>query len=271
MFKINLNEMKSGEVRNAVMDILKDHKLDYDYRKLAQVLMMDERKTVQKLSEAVNKFLESREKEIARVKTMYDFDKHFKNYEYIAGVDEVGRGPLAGPIVAASVILKLDYKNDKDLILGIKDSKKLTEKSREQLDRIIKEKALSYNIFEIGNDEIDTKGIAWCNNEVLKKAVAGLNIEPALVLSDGYPIKNCDIDNEFVIKGDIKSASIACASIIAKVYRDNLMKEYHKVYPNYGFDRNVGYGTKDHIEAIKKYGYTKIHRMSFLKNILDMF
>jgi ribonuclease HII len=265
--EIKLKEMKSGEVKDVVMSILKEDKLDYDFKELSRILKKDERKTLQSLSEVVNRFIDSREKEISRVKTMYDFDKDFKNYVYIAGVDEVGRGPLAGPIVAASVILDLNYKSDKDLILGIKDSKKLTEKTREKLDVIIKEKALSYNIFEISNDEIDTKGIAWCNNEVLKKAVTGLSVEPSLALSDGYAIKNCPIENDFVIKGDVKSASIACASIIAKVYRDNLMKEYNSIYPHYGFDKNSGYGTKEHIEAIKKYGYSKIHRTSFLKNI----
>jgi ribonuclease HII len=269
--EIDFKGMKSGEVKDWVMSILKEDISKYDYRSILETLKTDNRKTVQTLSGVVNKYLTDREKEIYRVKTMYEFDRQFKKDIYIAGVDEVGRGPLAGPIVAAAVILKLNYEDDHDLILKIKDSKKLSEKMREELNIVIKEKALSYSIFEISNDEIDSKGIAWCNNEALRLAVMGLSIEPALVLSDGYAIKNCNIENKFIIKGDVKSASIACASIIAKVYRDNLMKDYSNTYPQYGFDKNSGYGTKDHIEAIKRYGYTKIHRTSFLKNILHMF
>jgi ribonuclease HII len=180
----------------------------------------------------------------------------------------VGRGPLAGPIVAASVILNLNYLHDRDLILGIKDSKKLSAKAREHLSDIIKSCAVSYSISELDNGSIDNYGISWCNNEVFKIAVSNLKVNPSLILSDGYAIKNISIRNEFVIKGDEKSASIACASIIAKVYRDNLMKQYAEVYPQYGFGENAGYGTEYHIEALKKYGPCKIHRMCFLKNIL---
>ena len=236
--------------------------------KVTECLSNDSRKNVQRLGESLNKFFVKKENEINRVKEMYSFDKSFGNYIYVAGVDEVGRGPLAGPIAAASVVLNLRYKEDTDLILGIKDSKKLSPKLREELSEIIKERAISYNIALINNNEIDERGIAWCNNEVLRRAVKGLKVPPDIVLSDGYAVKNLDIYNEFIIKGDAKSASIACASIIAKVYRDNLMKEYSKLYPNYGFENNAGYGTNEHVEAIKKHGVCKIHRMSFLRNII---
>lgn len=267
----NFKEMKSSQIKKYITDMLKEENSNFDYYKIIDTLKNDERKTVQKLCNSVYKFLEYREKEISRVKQMYDFDKKFITDLYIAGVDEVGRGPLAGPIVAAAVILKLDYKESNELILKINDSKKLSQKTREELDYIIKDRAVSYCITEISSMEIDEKGIAWCNNEVLKRAANGLNIKPSLVLSDGYAIKNCNIENKFIIKGDTQSASIACASIIAKVYRDKLMKDYSEIYPQYGFEKNVGYGTKDHIEAIKKYGYTDIHRKSFLKNIINMF
>lgn len=238
------------------------------YQQVINFLAEDTRKNVQHLALSLEKFITKKQEEINRVKGMYNFDKGFGNYIYVAGADEVGRGPLAGPIAAGAVVLNLKYKEDKELILGIKDSKKLSEKRREELSKVIKEKAVSYSIALINNNEIDERGIAWCNNEVLRRAVKGLNIPPDIVLSDGYAVKNLDIYNEFIIKGDMKSASIACASIIAKVYRDNLMKEYSKEYPHYGFDNNAGYGTMEHVQAIKKYGICKIHRRSFLKNIL---
>lgn len=267
---VNLKEMKAGEVKKYITCLLK--KEDLDYKLLIDLLKSDSRKTVQNLVENVERSKLLKEKEIDRVKSLYNNDINFLKNQggYIVGVDEVGRGPLAGPIVAAAVVLNLNYENDTELILHINDSKKISIQVRENLDGIIKEKAVSYCIIEIDNDEIDNKGIAWCNNEVLKRACEGVAVTPKLVLSDGYLVKNCKYPNEFIIKGDSKSASIACASIIAKVYRDNIMKEYSKKYPHYGFEKNVGYGTKEHIEAIKEYGCTPIHRKSFLKNILNM-
>lgn len=267
---IDIREMKVEEIKKYVSNIIKEDNQSFDYDLLCDTLKNDTRKTVKKLSDNVYRILLNRENEIERVKKLYDFDRKLK-FKYIAGVDEVGRGPLAGPIVAASVVLNLDFENDNELILKINDSKKLNAKTREELSSIIMEKAVSYAIVEINNSEIDKKGIAWCNNEVLKQSVYKLDITPSLALSDGYLIKNCNINNKFVVKGDSKSASIACASIIAKVYRDNLMRNYASNYPEYGFDRHVGYGTKEHIEAIKKYGPTSIHRMSFLKNIINLF
>lgn len=165
---------------------------------------------------------------------MYDFDKSFGNYNVIAGVDEVGRGPLAGPIVSCAVILDLNVLDDA-LILELNDSKKLSEKKREELSIVIKEKALAYKVAYRTSKEIDDKGIGVCNNEIFLEACNSLKIKPELVLSDGYAVKGLEIDNKAVIKGDTKSASIAAASIVAKVYRDNLMKEYAEKYPCYGF------------------------------------
>jgi len=239
-----------------------------DKRSLSNMLMLDNRKTVQKLGISISKILELKVKEIQRVRKMYEFDKSFGSYKYIAGVDEVGRGPLAGPIVAAAVVLNLDLTTDEDLILRVNDSKKLSSVCRKELSLIIKEKAIAYKIIAIDNKDIDEKGIAWCNNQVFLECCAGLTVKPDLVLSDGYKIKKYSGLNEFVIKGDTLSINIACASIIAKVYRDELMQKYHHDYPSYGFDRNVGYGTQEHVNAIKEHGMIPIHRRSFLKNIL---
>lgn len=230
-------------------------------------LELDNRKSIQYLATRFMRCYENYNKELKRIENLYMFDKGFKNFELIAGIDEVGRGPLAGPIVSAAVILDLNV-NNKDMILGLNDSKKLTETKREYLSNIIKSKALAYSISFCSNSDIDERGIGFCNNEVFKKAVYSLDIKPNLVLSDGYTIKNFESPNIAVIRGDSKSASIAAASIIAKVYRDTLMKEQAKIYPHYDFDHNVGYGTRKHIEAIEKYGATSIHRVSFLNNII---
>ncbi|WP_034868075.1 ribonuclease HII [Clostridium lundense] len=263
--------MKFLDIKNVILGIEKEYSVEKKniIMNLVNNLKEDNRKNVQGLSDRILKFIQKNDEEINRVMKMYDFDSSFGKYNYLAGVDEVGRGPLAGPIVAASVVLNLDYNNDKDLILGIKDSKKLTAKSREELSEIIKSKALYYNIVEIDNNQIDNKGIAWCNNEVLKRAAINLPIRPDMVLSDGYAVKGIGLKNEFIIKGDSKSASIACASIIAKVYRDKKMEEYSKLYTYYGFEKNAGYGTAEHIEGLKKYGPSPLHRTSFLKNILS--
>ncbi|MBL4934912.1 ribonuclease HII [Clostridium sp. YIM B02515] len=265
--KMNYNMIKK------LADSFKDDYTNFNITKesilqIIKLLNEDDRKNVQELSIRLSKQIQSFDTEVSRVKNMYNFDKNYLSLGYIAGVDEVGRGPLAGPIVAAAVVLNLNTTKDSELILGIKDSKKLSSKAREELSSKIMKKAISYSFSVIDSNEIDSKGIAWCNNEVFKIAVSKLNTLPNLVLSDGYPIKNFKIKNNYVIKGDEKSASIACASIIAKVYRDNIMKDYSKIYPEYSFEENSGYGTKEHIDAIKKYGPCKIHRMYFLRNII---
>ncbi len=255
-------------VDNLKSNYTSDNLTQQSVKKIAATLSLDSRKNVQNLSVRLHNFMDAFNIELERVKTMYNFDRQYLKASIIAGVDEVGRGPLSGPIVGAAVILELNVSKDKDLILGIKDSKKLSTKLREELSDIIKSKALAYSIASLDNNLIDTRGIAWCNNEIFRLSVLDLKERPDLVLSDGYPIRDFSIPNSYVIKGDTKSASIACASIIAKVYRDNLMKEYAKLYPNYGFEDNAGYGTQEHVAAIKKYGPCKIHRKSFLTNIL---
>ena len=180
--------------------------------------------------------------------------------KYIAGVDEVGRGPLAGPVVCASVIMPLD-----DIIEGVTDSKKLSEKKREKLYPLIKEKAICYSIQEISQEEIDEINILNAVKKCMVKAVENLSVKPVITLVDGNDT-GLKINAEYIVKGDLNSYTIGCASILAKVYRDNLMKEYAKEYPEYGFEVHKGYGTKAHIEKIKEIGPCKLHRRTFIKN-----
>ena len=193
-------------------------------------------------------------------KLLYERKHLSEGKRYIAGVDEVGRGPLAGPVVCASVIMPLD-----DIIEGINDSKKLSEKKREQLYPIIKEKAICYSIQEISEKEIDEINILNAVKKCMTKAVQTLSVEPDITLVDGNDI-GLKINAEYIVKGDLNSYTIGCASILAKVYRDNLMKEYAKDYPEYGFEQHKGYGTKPHIEKIKEIGPCKLHRRTFIKN-----
>lgn len=238
-----------------------------EIQEILEWLGSDTRKNVLTLKAKIEKEISAYIKEVERVSKMYEFDKSFGDYKYVAGVDEVGRGPLAGPIVACAVMLDLEACDD-ELILYLNDSKKVKESKREELAEIIKEKALCYHIAVSSNEEIDEKGIAFANNKVFLDSCNSLDIKPDLVLSDGYLVKNIDIENKSVIKGDTKSACIAAASIVAKVYRDNIMHQYAKEYPHYDFEHNVGYGTSKHIDGLKKYGKCKIHRESFLSNLL---
>ena len=184
----------------------------------------------------------------------------------IAGVDEVGRGPLAGPVVCACVIMPLD-----DLIDGVDDSKKLSEKKREVFSELIKEKAIAYSISEIDEKRIDGINILNATKECMANAVNSLKVKPEVLLVDALKLDGVDnsIKQIPIIKGDATSYNIACASIIAKVYRDNLMVQLDKKYPEYEFAKNKGYGTKKHIEAIKTYGAKEIHRKSFIKNFVE--
>ena len=179
---------------------------------------------------------------------------------YICGVDEVGRGPLAGPVVCAAVIMPLD-----DIIEGVDDSKKLSAKKREALSGQILKKAVAVNISLIEAEKIDEINILEATKLCMKNAVEGLEIKPDFVLTDGNMRLDISIPQQSLIKGDALSYSIGAASIVAKVYRDKLMDDYAKDYPQYGFEKNKGYGTAVHIDAIKKFGLTPIHRRSFTK------
>ena len=196
-------------------------------------------------------------------KLIYERKWQNNGYTFIAGVDEVGRGPLAGPVVCASVIMPLN-----DIIEGIDDSKKLSEKKRHILSEVIKEKAIAYSICEISPEEIDQINILNAVKKCMVDAVKSLEIQPQITLVDGVDTA-LDINAEYIIKGDSKSYSIGCASILAKVYRDNLMVEYSKKYPEYAFEKHKGYGTKFHIDKIKEIGPCKLHRKTFIKNFWE--
>ncbi len=187
-----------------------------------------------------------------------------KGYKYICGVDEAGRGPLAGPVCAAAVILPPDTE-----IEGLNDSKKLSEKKREALFDIIKQKAIAYSIAFGTLEEIEEVNILEATFLAMNRAIDGLEIKADYALIDGNRVPNgIKIPCETVVKGDAKSSSIAAASILAKVTRDRLLLEYDKKYPEYNFKKHKGYGTKEHTEAILKYGPSEIHRLSFLKKLL---
>lgn len=185
-----------------------------------------------------------------------------KGYKSVCGVDEAGRGPLAGPVCAAAVILPEGV-----IIDGVNDSKKLSEKKRESLFDVIREQALSYSIAYATVDEIEEINILNATMLAMRRAIDGLEINADYAMIDGNKIPPLDIDAECIVKGDAKSMSIACASILAKVSRDRLLYKYAEEYPMYGFDKHKGYGTKVHREAILKYGPCPYHRKSFLKKL----
>jgi ribonuclease HII len=223
----------------------------------------DERSSVVKQVATLKKRLEAIEKEKERMKVMFSFEREYSDYEYICGIDEVGRGPLAGPVVAGAVILPKDCD-----LLYLNDSKKLTENKREELYDKIMESAVSAAIGYGSPERIDEINILQADYEAMKEAIGKLTVKPTLLLNDAVTLPDMDIKQVPIIKGDAKSASIAAASIIAKVTRDRMMVEYAKIFPEYGFDSNKGYGSAAHIEALKKYGPCPIHRRSFIKNFV---
>ena len=205
-----------------------------------------------------------KEKEKERLKNLKKIEAEFfdKGIKYIAGIDEAGRGPLAGPVVVASVIMPED-----SMIEGVNDSKKISENKREKLYEIIIKEAISYSVGIVYQEEIDDINILQATKKALTMAVERLEVKPNIILVDALTgIDTLGIPFESIIKGDAKCYSIAAASIIAKVTRDRIMREWDKVYPEYGFASHKGYGTAKHIAAIKEYGSCPLHRRTFLKN-----
>ena len=209
--------------------------------------------------ERLRKQQEKLEKEIARTEAMSVFEKEYSDHQAICGIDEVGRGPFAGPVVAGAVILPKDHP-----ILYLNDSKKLSEKKREELYEVILKEAVATGIGMASPARIDEINILQATYEAMRMAISNLSVQPDLLLNDAVTIPEIEIMQIPIIKGDAKSVSIAAASILAKATRDRLMVEYEKVFPGYDFASNKGYGTKAHIEGLKKLGPTPIHRMSFI-------
>lgn len=216
-----------------------------------------------KKEEAEKKRAQKLELEMQRIENMCVYEKEHSDCEYICGIDEVGRGPLAGPVVACAVILPKDSR-----ILYVNDSKKLSEKRREELYDIITAEAVSFGIGVADWNTIDEINILQATYEAMRQAINKLSVKPDILLNDAVTIPKVDIPQVPIIKGDAKSLTIACASIVAKVTRDRMMVEYDKIYPEYDFASNKGYGTAAHIAALKDIGASPIHRKTFIKNFV---
>lgn len=223
----------------------------------------DPRSGTVSLVNKAKKRLTEYEKELARTEKMKEYEKKYSSFSYICGIDEVGRGPLAGPVVAGAVILPRDCD-----ILYLNDSKQLSEKKREELYDVIMEKAVATGLGFVSPERIDEINILQATYEAMREAIGKLNPPPDILLNDAVNIPGVNIKQVPIIKGDAKSISIAAASIIAKVTRDRLMVQYDALYPEYGFASNKGYGARMHIDALRKFGPAPIHRKSFIKNFL---
>ena len=223
----------------------------------------DERSGVKSLVKKAEKRIEDFQKELERIEKMREFEHRYEDrYELICGVDEAGRGPFAGPIVAGAAILPKDTD-----ILYLNDSKKLSEQKREELFIEIKEKAISYGVGIVSAARIDEIGVGKADFEAMRLAISQLSPQPNFALTDAFLIPELSIPQENIVKGDARSVSIAAASILAKVTRDHIMEELDEKYPMYGFKDHKGYGTQFHRDRITEYGPCPEHRMSFLKNM----
>lgn len=233
---------------------------DGEFNALLSELASDERSGVKKAVEAEVKRREALKAERARIEELKFFEKKYAEYSHICGIDEAGRGPLAGPVVAGAVIFPKDVD-----ILYINDSKKLSAKRRDALYDEIIEKALAWGVGVVDNERIDAINIRRASFEAMRIALSNLSVEPDLILVDAFSIPEVETKQVAIVKGDAKSISIGAASIIAKVTRDRMMEEYDRKYPGYGFAQHKAYGTKAHYEALRQLGPSPIHRMTFLK------
>ena len=233
------------------------------YDEIYRLYAADERAGVQKLLAQCKKKDEALEKEKQRMQVMLEYEHKYEQLGYICGIDEAGRGPLAGPVVAGAVILPKNCD-----ILYLNDSKQLSAKKRDELYDVIMEKAVAVGVGMASPARIDEINILQATYEAMRQAIANLGIVPQILLNDAVTIPQVIIPQVPIIKGDAKSASIAAASIIAKVTRDRIMVEYDKVMPQYGFAANKGYGAAAHIKALKEYGPSPVHRATFIKNFV---
>lgn len=251
------------------MSKIAEIKASFDAADLAELPFLmeqyaaDEREGVKKLIEKAQKRLDAYTKELQRIDNMKIYERKYWDYSHICGIDEVGRGPLAGPVVAAAVILPKDCN-----LLYINDSKQLSEQKREELYEQIMAQAVSVGIGVVSHERIDEINILQATYEAMRQAVGKLDVVPDLLLNDAVTIPELPMKQVPIIKGDAKSISIAAASIVAKVTRDHMMVELDKFYPHYGFAGNKGYGSAAHIQALKEFGPCRIHRRTFIKNFL---
>ena len=224
----------------------------------------DERAGVKALVRKAEAEIAKREAELQRLQLMRAYEREYDICEYICGVDEAGRGPLAGPVVAGAAILPKDAQ-----ILYLNDSKKLSASKRDELFDEIKEKAIAVGVGIVSPERIDEINILQATYEAMRIAIKKLGVAPDILLNDAVTIPGVETKQVSIIKGDAKSVSIAAASIMAKVTRDRIMEEYDKIYPEYGFAGHKGYGSAAHIEAIRTYGASPIHRKTFIKNFIE--
>lgn len=224
----------------------------------------DTRSGVAALVRKYEREAEKLEQEKQRIETLKVYEKKYEDLGFVCGIDEAGRGPLAGPVVAGAVILPADSQ-----ILWLNDSKQLSQKKREELYDVIMKEAISVGVGYASPARIDEINILQATYEAMREAVSKLSVVPQILLNDAVTIPALELPQVPIIKGDAKSVSIAAASIIAKVTRDRLMEEYDKIMPEYGFASHKGYGSISHIEAIKTYGSSPIHRKSFIKNFIE--
>ena len=253
-----MEERKISQVKDELKET-EDTKLELFIKKYEK----DERPGVVKLVEQAGKRLEKLKAEQVRTENLKQYEREYEACGYICGIDEVGRGPLAGPVVAGAVILPRDCH-----ILYINDSKKLSATKREELYDVIMEQAVAVGIGMVGPARIDEINILQATYEAMREAISKLSVKPDILLNDAVTIPEVEIRQVPIIKGDAKSISIGAASIVAKVTRDRLMVEYDSIFPEYGFASNKGYGSAEHIKALKEHGPTSIHRESFIKNFL---
>ncbi len=247
--------MKSVQEIRAEFAALKPEEI----AKYIEVYHNDNRKGVQSILLSARKKMERYHQEAERLEGLLQFEHMHPEAEYICGIDEVGRGPLAGPVVAGAVILPKDCR-----IMYINDSKKLSPQKRKMLDQEIREKAVAVGIGIVSQDVIDEINILQATYEAMRQAISNLKVQPDLLLNDAVHIPEVDIPQVSIIKGDARSMSIAAASIVAKVFRDHMMEDYDKIYPGYHFASNKGYGSRDHMDAIRELGMCPIHRKTFV-------
>ena len=250
MKNIKISEIKS-EFENAQIK---------EYDELINRYSSDDRTGVIRLLDTYRKKIQAYNDEVARMYQMFEFERKYYDLGNICGVDEVGRGPLAGPVCAGAVILPKQCN-----ILYLNDSKQLSAKKRDELYDVIREEAVAYQTAFISHEMIDEINILQATYKAMQTAIGNLEVMPDVLLNDAVNIPQIKIKQVAIIKGDARSASIAAASIIAKVERDRLMEQFDEIYPEYGFAKNKGYGSKQHIDAIKEYGPCPIHRITFLK------
>lgn len=265
-YKETILAANNGGYMEKPISVIRDefNKADFNKKKeLCALYADDERKGVKQLVAKCRHEEESIEAELKRLDAMKVFERKYSGYKLIAGIDEAGRGPLAGPVAAGAVILPKDCE-----ILYLNDSKKLSAARREQLYDEIREKAVAYGVGIVSPERIDEINILQATYEAMRAAIKDMGCEPDMVLIDAVTIPRIPYKQVGIIKGDAKSVSIAAASIIAKVTRDRIMAGIDQMYPEYGFASHKGYGSKAHIEAIQKYGPSPVHRKTFIKKIV---